>query len=209
MARVGVINYGAGNVASVIAAVENLGAEVVCVQDPGEIELCERLILPGVGASNFAMSQLMSLGLVDALSKKVLEGNTPFLGICVGMQVLADRLSEFGEHNGLGWINGNVDPLEKVGVTSNPIPHMGWNDVDFDSSFSMLVKSLGRYRSFFFSHSYAFVPDENQCVCATVEYGSTLIAGVQHGSVIGVQFHPEKSQIAGEIFLEWFLRWDP
>ena len=199
---VALIDYGAGNLHSVHNALKAAGAgDVRVTADAEEVARAERIVLPGVGAFGACASALRAVpGMIEALNDRVIGGGAPFLGICVGMQLMATRGLEFGEHPGLGWIAGDValmapaDPAAKV-------PHMGWNDV-VPAGAHPLVESGEAY----FLHSYAFTGDD---VLATSAHGGPVVAAIGRDNLLGVQFHPEKSQRYGLALLERFLAWRP
>ncbi|WP_141920251.1 imidazole glycerol phosphate synthase subunit HisH [Zymomonas mobilis] len=205
---VALIDYGAGNLQSVANALLASGLDrenLVVTANPEEVLRAERIVLPGVGAFASCMQALQAIpGMVDALKEAVLEKGRPFLGICVGMQLLADQGEEYGTHQGLGWIKGKVtalqpnDPLCKV-------PHMGWNQIDLTTDSHPLLRAGEAY----FLHSYAFVPEDNSTLLATTEHGGLVTAAVGRDNIMGVQFHPEKSQSYGLQFLSRFLEWYP
>lgn len=210
MTSVGIVDYGAGNIASVMNALDYAGADPELVSDPDSLKNFDKLVLPGVGASGQAIDKLRSYGLDEALHKAVMVGGTPMLGICVGMHLLAEDMYEFGEHKGLGWIKGRVISLQDHGIENRPVPHMGWADVSFDERLSDLEKQIGRHGAFYFAHSYTLVCDDPNVVSTTVEYdGKSMVAGVAFDTVRAFQFHPEKSQVAGDALMQWFLDWNP
>lgn len=198
---VALIDYGAGNLQSVRNALKAAGAETVIVTaDPDVAAKADRIVLPGVGAFAHCMHALSSIdGMVQALDAATGVGGRPFLGICVGMQLMAEAGEEHGRHAGLGWVKGTVRLLK--GHDTIKIPHMGWND----------VVPVGQHRLIcageaYFLHSFAF---EGEGVLATSEHGGPLTAAIGAGNRIGVQFHPEKSQRYGLRFLSRFLEWKP
>ena len=201
---VALIDYGAGNLHSVENALKRVGADVALVSDGDALARAERIVLPGVGAFGACYKGLASLpGMIEALESRVLREGTPFLGICVGMQLLATRGLEHGETQGLGWIDGEVRALEPSEHVK--VPHMGWNDVVVADDASGLIHPGEAY----FLHSYAFdVADERQ-VAARTDHGGAVTAAVARDNILGVQFHPEKSQAYGLALLERFLRWKP
>ena len=206
---VGIVDYGAGNVASVMKAVDYAGGDPLLVSTPEQILACERLILPGVGASGRAMDKLKSGGLDKALDEAVRKNAVPFMGICVGMQLLAEDLYEFGHHKGLGWVPGKVISLNDYQITDRPIPHMGWSDVDFKDNAQSLAAKLGKHKAFYFAHTFTLVTDKTEIINSTVGYGRDLVAGLSFDTVSAFQFHPEKSQVAGDILMQWFMGWKP
>lgn len=194
-----------GNLRSVRNAVAHLDGEVMLVATPQEAERAERLILPGVGAFGAGMRRLEERGLAAALPPLVEEGR-PILGICLGMQLLADRSAEHGEHRGLGLIPGDVEFLSLPDGLR--IPHVGWNSLELEGEPSLL-SGLAEEPSFYFVHSYEFTPSDPAHVIATTDYGRPVVAAVGSGSVVGTQFHPEKSQSEGLRVLSNFLEIEP
>jgi len=207
--NVAIVDYGSGNLHSAAKAFERMaGAPVSVTSDPEEVAAADRIVLPGVGAFGDCWSGLNALpGMVEALEAAVLRGGRPFLGICVGMQLMATRGLEHGSHPGLGWIPGDVvqmtpaDPALKV-------PHMGWNELENLKSHPVL-DSQPAGTHMYFVHSFHFQCGDPDHVLATADYGGTLAAVVGRDNMIGSQFHPEKSQKAGLAFIEAFLGWRP
>lgn len=202
------IDYGAGNLHSVQNAIKAAGAErVVVTSDPEIIRRAQRIILPGVGSFRSCAEGLRSIpGMIEALEESVMVNASPFIGICVGMQLLATRGLEHGATAGLGWIAGDVIPIE-ADNTSIKVPHMGWNDVllsDQEKDHWLLEKGEA-----YFLHSYHFAVREKTNIIAMTFHGSELVAAVERDNIIGVQFHPEKSQKYGLAMLERFLEWRP
>lgn len=200
MTRVCVLDYGAGNVRSVVNLFASLG-ETQLSNDPAVIAAASHLVLPGVGAFGAAMAKVERRLPLELLRRLVLEEGRPFLGICVGMQLLAEEGLEHGHHRGLGWLPGRVAPLASAGL---PLPHVGWNDVRVETDHPLL-RGLDEPADFYFVHSYGFQATDPAEVLATVEYGERFAAVVGRGNVLGVQFHPEKSQGAGRRLLRNFL----
>jgi glutamine amidotransferase len=198
-----VIDYDMGNLKSMSNALKALGVAHQISGDPAVVGAASAIILPGVGAFGDGMRSLGRRGLIDVLEKKVLSDGVPYLGVCLGMQFLAGRSDEHGEHQGLGWIPGNVkriapaDPRLKV-------PHMGWNELDLTDGGSPLMRDIEDRTAVYFLHGYHFMPDAGECVVATTDHGGKLVAAVQRGHIFGVQFHPEKSQGAGLAILRNF-----
>jgi glutamine amidotransferase len=199
---VGLVDYGAGNFASVRNALEHVGAHVRPVRTAADLDSVDRLVLPGVGAFAACMRRLEQSGLVDPLKRELFHGDRPFLGICVGMQLLSEWGREFEDHPGLGAIAGEVAriPAEADGLR---LPHIGWNEVHVRAD-SPLLHGLGERPYFYFVHSYAMTPADPDVVLATTDYGTPVTAAVGDGRVHGVQFHPEKSQRAGLRLLQNF-----
>ena len=202
------VDYGAGNLQSVANALKAAGAESVSVTaDPDVIRAADRIVLPGVGSFKACAEGLRAIPhLVEAMTERVFVGGAPFLGICVGMQLLATRGLEHGVTPGLDWIAGEVREIE-VADPAIKIPHMGWNDVapmpHHDGA--VLIEPGEAY----FLHSYHFVADEGEDVAALTDHGRSVVAAVARDNLIGVQFHPEKSQAYGLSFLSRFLEWKP
>jgi imidazole glycerol-phosphate synthase subunit HisH len=198
---VALIDYGAGNLQSVHNALKAAGASDIAVTaDPADVLAGKRIVLPGVGAFAHCMGALSAIpGMVEALNEAVIEKGRPFLGICVGMQLMADEGREHGVTPGLGWIGGYVAAMP---ATPNlKIPHMGWNDV-MPTAAHPVIEAGEAY----FLHGYAFAGDQ---VLATTDHGGTRVAAIGRDNVLGVQFHPEKSQGYGIATLQRFLKWRP
>lgn len=193
MSSVCVLDYGSGNVRSVYNLFSSICDSVTISNEPSAIRDASHVVLPGVGAFAAAMRRIRERLSVDVLESEVRGGGKPFLGVCVGMQVLADAGSEFGEHAGLGWISGRVDKLE---VGELPLPHIGWNNIQPKRSHPLL-KGLEEEADFYYVHSYTFRTNEPEAVLATTEFGEKFAAVIAHDNILGVQFHPEKSQKAG------------
>ena len=198
------IDYGAGNLRSVANALRVAGADAVAVTaDPDVVARADRIVLPGVGAFAACMAGLTAIdGMVAALEQRVRGAGAPFLGICVGMQLLADAGEEHGRHPGLGWIGGTVRAFTPAPALR--IPHMGWNDVVPARAHPVLTAGEAYYL-----HSYHFADAAADDVLAMSDHGGPFVAAVGRANVMGVQFHPEKSQAYGIACLESFLAWNP
>lgn len=196
---IAIVDYGMGNVRSVINALKLLGAEPTLTAREDDFESASHIILPGVGAFPDGMKGLLERNLIDPLRAQVLEKKKPFLGICLGMQLLATSGEEGGVHGGLGWIDGVCRRL-KVDESQYRLPHIGWNDVTLEES------PLGpaRQNDFYFVHSYVLDTDFSQ-VIGQCDYGETFAAVVHKENIFGVQFHPEKSQDSGLELLKRFI----
>lgn len=202
---IALVDYGAGNLHSVENALRAAGAISVDVTaDPDRVRAADRIVLPGVGAFAACMGALSAIdGMIDAMGDAVRNRAVPFLGICVGMQLLADAGLEHGRTEGLGWIGGDV----RLMTTSDPalkIPHMGWNDVIQTRPHPLIVPGEAYYL-----HSYAFDVADSAELLAVTEHGRPVTAAVGRDNIVGVQFHPEKSQAYGLAFLSRFLEWRP
>jgi glutamine amidotransferase len=213
-ACVALIDYGSGNLRSAARALtraaETSGThhEVVITDDPNRVAEAERVVLPGVGAFADCMRGLSAIrGMLAALEDSVLRRGVPFLGICVGMQLLADWGREHEDCRGLGWIPGEVvriTPLEP----GLKIPHMGWNSLSILAPHK-LFEGMADGTDVYFVHSYYLRPTKASQILATTEYGGSIPAVVGRDNIAGTQFHPEKSQAEGLVFLERFLNWRP
>lgn len=202
MAIVGLVNYGAGNMQSLANAVEHVGAQVRILTVGSQLDEVTHVILPGVGAFGFCADRLRASGFLPALSNWALVQQRPLLGICVGMQLLADGSEELGEQKGLGWLGGKVQKLVSTRLDVR-VPHVGWNEVHFQNNFGECVR--GSAPDFYFDHSYAYMAPVHGTILGTCEHGRKFCAVVRHNNIIGAQFHPEKSQAAGLRFLRAFL----
>jgi glutamine amidotransferase len=205
---VALIDYGSGNLRSAekallkAAATLDRAPRILVTGDPEAVARADRIVLPGVGAFAACMAALTGRdGLVEAMTQAVRGRGAPFLGVCVGMQLLASRGLEFGETAGLGWIPGEVRRLAPDTPTAK-IPHMGWNSVE---PHHPLFAGLGDDPQMYFTHSFAFHPGDIADVAAWTDHGGRFAAAVARGHVMGVQFHPEKSQDAGARLLANFL----
>ena len=196
------IDYGAGNLHSVHNALKAAGAgDVHVTADPDVVAKADRIVLPGVGAFAHCMEALSAIdGMIAAMEQRVRVDAIPFLGICVGMQLLADAGVEHKTTRGLGWISGTVRAIAPA--VDLKIPHMGWNDV-VPTQGAPLIESGEAY----FLHSYHFDAADDADVLATTHHGGRLVAAVGRDNIMGVQFHPEKSQAYGINFLKRFLEW--
>ena len=205
---IALVDYGAGNLRSVENALRAAGAEDVTVtSDPNVVRAADRIVLPGVGAFAACARALRGVRqLVEAMTERVHVGGAPFLGICVGMQLLATRGVEHGDSQGLGWIAGEVLPIQ-VTDPAIKVPHMGWNDVapTPHGDGAELIEPGEAY----FLHSYHFVPEDGRSIAALTDHGGGLVAAVARDNLLGVQFHPEKSQAYGLALLARFLEWKP
>ncbi len=199
---IAIIDYGVGNLFSLKCSFESIGADICVTSDPKEIEKAERIILPGVGAFEDAAKKLRESGLDKVVKEECAKGK-PLLGICLGMQMLFERSFEYGEHEGLGLIKGNIRPISDVIDEGLKIPHIGWNALHFGEKKDDLFKYLKEGDFVYFVHSY-YGADCEESVIATTEYSASLTAAVRSGNVCGVQFHPEKSEKVGLSILKAF-----
>ena len=213
--RVAIVDYGSGNLRSAEKAFEKAGQEyeiavdVVVTSNADIVVGADRVVLPGVGAFAECRDGLNAIdGMVEALREVALLKARPFLGICVGMQLLAERGLAHGTHDGLGWIGGEGRPIEP-GDTRMKVPHMGWNALRITQDRPKLFDGIEEGAHVYFVHSYGFVPTEASHVIAIVEYGPTIVAALGRDNIAGTQFHPEKSQAHGLRLIANFLSWSP
>lgn len=212
--RVGIIDYGSGNIRSVYKSFEKasslLDSDIVIevIDNIKDLRNIDKIVLPGVGAFADCIQGLKNInGLVDLLNTMVLKEKKSFLGVCVGMQLLSNYSTEYGHTEGLSWIDGNVTPIERI-ESKMKIPHMGWNSINFNKGHP-IFKGIKEEEDFYFVHSYKMNVQNNNLVLAKTYYGSDITAVIIKNNIIGTQFHPEKSQGAGIKFIKNFLEWKP
>ncbi len=212
---VALIDYGSGNLHSAAKALERaafeagLSTRITVTSDPEVVRLADRIVLPGVGAFADCRKGLGALpGMVDTLEERVIRAARPFLGICVGMQLMASVGREHGDCEGLGWIPGEVVAMTPTDAALK-VPHMGWNQLEFTDRKHPVLAGMGQHPHVYFVHSYHLVPNAQDQVLATVDYGGRVTAVVGRDNLVGTQFHPEKSQTAGLQLLGNFLKWTP
>ncbi len=198
-----IVDYGVGNLFSLVSSFSAIGVEAVASGDADVIRKADKIILPGVGAFGDASDKLFNSGLADVVVEQVKLGK-PLLGICLGMQLLFERSFEYGEHKGLGLIKGEIRPIKDVIPNDYKIPHIGWNALKFHKK-SPLFKFIKEGDCVYFVHSF-YATDCDESVIASAEYGEYLTASVQNGNVFGCQFHPEKSGKVGLNILRAFCQ---
>lgn len=198
---IGIIDYGLGNIMALANVYRRLNIPYLIVQSKADVKSISKFILPGVGAFDTAMSRYKASGLAELIHTRVIAG-TPILGICVGMQMLG-KTSEEGSLPGLGWINATIKKIKISDKNRFPLPHMGWNDV-VPKIPNSLFKGLEVPTPFYFLHSYEIFCSDETFVVATTEYSSTISVAVNSKNIFGVQFHPEKSHLGGELLLKNF-----
>lgn len=199
---VGIIDYGVGNLFSLRSSFEMIGERVIVSSDTKVIESCERILLPGVGAFGDAAKKLKECGMHDLVITEAKKGK-PILGICLGMQLLFEKSYEYGIHDGLGLIKGEIRPISEVCPKGFKIPHIGWNRLDFTKKDSPIFKNINDGDFVYFVHSY-YGANCDDSLIATAEYGADLTAAVACDNVFGCQFHPEKSGNTGLKILKAF-----
>ncbi|MGJ1317223.1 imidazole glycerol phosphate synthase subunit HisH [Sphingobacterium spiritivorum] len=201
--RIAIVDYGMGNIHSIIGALKYLGiTDVIVSNDYDELNISDKLILPGVGAFGKAIKEIKDRSLDNILREIVIKGKRPILGICLGMQILSSSSNEDGEHLGLGFIETRVEKFEEENLT---IPHVGFNQIDLPLSQSRLFKGFKDHPDFYFTHSYRMIGSDD-IVFANCNYGGNFIAAFEKANIAGAQFHPELSQTNGLKFLDNFLR---
>lgn len=205
---IAIIDYGMGNLRSVFNALTYLGQDVVITSQPYKIRDSSHIILPGVGAFGKAMANLEERGLIGILNQEVLKHGKPFLGICLGLQLLAKCSYEHGFHSGLGWFEGEVNRF-KFNGNDLKFPHIGWNNIMLKIEHPFFARLQDGQLTFYFVHSYHITCDKPDNIAATCEYGYEFTAVIAKENIIATQFHPEKSQDSGIQLLENFVRWDP
>jgi len=215
---VAIIDYGSGNLRSAAKSLERAakeagGGPVVVTADPEAVRRADRVVLPGVGAFADCRRGVLAIdGMMQALEETVIGAGRPFLGICVGMQLMATRGLEHGTTEGFGWIPGDVmalTPARPATGEALKVPHMGWNALSLRDSNHPLVAGFGETPYVYFVHSYHLRPADPAHLLATVDYGGPVTAMVGRDNLAGTQFHPEKSQSVGLRLLANFLRWRP
>ncbi len=199
---IAIVDYGVGNLFSLVSSFKAIGVDAVATSDKSVIENAEKIILPGVGAFGDASNKLFSSGLADVVIDQAKKGKH-VMGICLGMQLLLEKSFEYGEHKGLSLIKGEIRPISDVIPSDYKIPHIGWNALKFNGEKSPIFKYLNDGDFVYFVHSY-YGAKCSESVIATAEYGALLTAAVQNGNVYGCQFHPEKSGEVGLKILKAF-----
>lgn len=205
---IAIVDYGMGNVKSMMNAVRYLGEKAVLTAEEKKIEKCSHVILPGVGAFGDAIAKLDKKGLVAVLRRQVTDKGKPFLGVCLGLQLLADHSYEHGYHKGLGWIPGEVKKFS-VSSAEFKIPHVGWNEIRIVRPHPLFSGLRSNVSAFYFVHSYRITCEDREDVAAACSYGEDFPAVVIKGNVAATQFHPEKSQDNGIQLLQNFISWNP
>lgn len=200
MKKIGILNYSLGNVGSVYSAFNFYKHDVLLVSKPEELDSLDIIVLAGVGNFKTAVRRIKEMNFWDKLNEEVMIKKKPLLGICLGMQLFADVSYEGGENQGFGWIKGEV---KKIEADSLRVPHIGWSEI---TPFKEEMFMKMRYNSFYFMHSYHFIPQDKADILAVTKYGDfEIVSALKKDNIVGVQFHPEKSQGDGLRFLKNFL----
>lgn len=202
--QIAIIDYGMGNLRSIINAFRSIGTDPFVAEKPAQLKQADRIVLPGVGAFRTGMQYLHQKGWVPIMEEQVFEKRKMFLGICLGMQLIASYSEEHGHHEGLGWIPGRVTKLDSKGL---PLPHVGWNDVTIIDH-SGLYKGMGANETFYFVHSFVFKPEDSSVIMGLCSHGETFAASVSSGNIHATQYHPEKSHNKGLKLLTNFIELD-
>jgi glutamine amidotransferase len=198
---IAIIDYGMGNLRSVSKAFERLGFAVNVTRNPRQIDDASHVVLPGVGAFPDCMRNLEEMGLIDPVHRALSSGK-PFLGICLGLQLLFTESEEFGLHKGLGWLRGRVVRFQDKGLK---VPHMGWNTLEIRKT-TPVLQGLPTNAMVYFVHSYYVVPEDPSVIATTTEYGQPFASSIATGNLFACQFHPEKSQAVGLRLLRNFAQ---
>ena len=204
---IGVVDYGSGNILSVTNALAMIGAEVRLCSTPEQLLFAERIVLPGVGAFKSCLDNLRDRGFERILDELVIRQRRPILGICVGMQLMARKSWEGGEHDGLGWFDAEILRMEPHQARLR-VPQIGWNDIEYQAN-CPLFAGLPRNPDVYFVHSYSMHCQNKADISAWCDYGGHVTAAVWRDNIVATQFHPEKSQEFGLRMLENFIRWTP
>lgn len=200
-----IVNYGSGNIQAILNIYKQLNIDCLVANTPEELSGATKLVLPGVGAFDETMEQLISSGFKKQLDVLVLEDKTPIMGICVGMQILAKK-SEEGQLDGLGYIDGEVKKFDTTTLTQKPhLPHMGWNSIE-PTKTHKIFENIDFKKGFYFLHTYYFSCNSIEDRLSSTDYGGKYASAVNHGNVFGMQFHPEKSHSNGIKLFENFAK---
>ena len=204
---IAIIDYGMGNLRSVQKAFEKMGAQTLITQKVQDLDKAEKIVLPGVGAIKPAVEKLSSLGLIETIKNKIKAG-VPFLGICLGFQLLFDKSDEGGNVTGLGIIKGSVRKFKPSASHQLKIPHMGWNRLKLEQENCDLFSNIDNNSYAYFCHSYYVEPQDKSIIATKTEYADTFASSIATNNIFGVQFHPEKSQSIGLKILKNFMEFN-
>jgi glutamine amidotransferase len=202
--KIVIVDYNMGNLRSVQKAFEKAGCRAVITNEHDIIRGADKIVLPGVGAFKDGMKHLKELGLVEILNEEIIKSKKPFLGVCLGMQLIAKKSHENGLTDGLGWVNAEVVKFDFSDYDKKlKIPHVGWNNVNYKNN-NLLFEGVANKSDFYFVHSYYFKTNED-IVTSTTDYGFDFVSSVNKNNIYAFQFHPEKSQIVGLKLIENFV----
>ena len=202
--RIVIVDYGMGNIHSIVKKIKHLGGDVFVSSNSDEILKSDKIILSGVGHFKQAMNNLRKSKLIDTLNQAALVQKKPILGICLGMQLMGIKSEEGGDIEGLSWINANVKRIKVSDTIKYKVPHMGWNEINIRKE-SPLMNGVGDKSEFYFSHSYYMDVHEPDLILNETEYFSRFVSAIENQNIFGVQYHPEKSHEAGDIILSNFV----
>mgnify|MGYP001231687840 FL=1 len=202
--RIVVVDYGMGNIHSIVKKIKHLGGDVFVSSNSDEILKSDKIILSGVGHFKQAMNNLRKSKLIDTLNQAALVQKKPILGICLGMQLMGIKSEEGGDIEGLSWINANVKRIKVSDTIKYKVPHMGWNEINIRKE-SPLMNGVGDKSEFYFSHSYYMDVHESDLILNETEYFSRFVSAIESQNIFGVQYHPEKSHEAGDIILSNYV----
>jgi glutamine amidotransferase len=202
--RIVVVDYGMGNIHSIVKKIKHLGGDVFVSSNSDEILKSDKIILSGVGHFKQAMNNLRKSKLIDTLNQAALVQKKPILGICLGMQLMGIKSEEGGDIEGLSWINANVKRIKVSDTIKYKVPHMGWNEINIRKE-SPLMNGVGDKSEFYFSHSYYMDVHEPDLILNETEYFSRFVSAIENQNIFGVQYHPEKSHEAGDIILSNYV----
>lgn len=197
-----IIDYGLGNLASVAKSFSAAGAETIITNNPTKIKKADKIVLPGQGAFADGLNNLKTSGLIQLLTQEVMNRKKPFLGICLGLQLLAESGLENGRHSGLGWIKG--DTIKLKALPPLRLPHVGWDNINISKS-SPIFNQIPNGADFYFVHSFYLEPNNKKIIAATCNYGQTFTVALQYKNIFATLFHPEKSQKFGQQLIKNFL----
>ena len=202
--RIVVVDYGMGNIHSIVKKIKHLGGDVFVSSNSDEILKSDKIILSGVGHFKQAMNNLRKSKLIDTLNQAALVQKKPILGICLGMQLMGIKSEEGGDIEGLSWINANVKRIKVSDTIKYKVPHMGWNEINIRKE-SILMNGVDDKSEFYFAHSYYMDVHESDLILNETEYFSRFVSAIESQNIFGVQYHPEKSHEAGDIILSNFV----
>ena len=202
--RIVVVDYGMGNIHSIVKKIKHLGGDVFVSSNSDEILKSDKIILSGVGHFKQAMNNLRKSKLIDTLNQAALVQKKPILGICLGMQLMGIKSEEGGDIEGLSWINANVKRIKVSDTIKYKVPHMGWNEINIRKE-SILMNGVDDKSEFYFAHSYYMDVHESDLILNETEYFSRFVSAIESQNIFGVQYHPEKSHEAGDIILSNYV----